>query len=491
MKNTIIFSCCIFLLFACSKGSIVVQEAPEFGPITDTAPDPIELPGPESVAVLKKIQQGVPQYMIALQHKGYAIAFSVGNLQSNAGAPSPELIRYDLLRILGGQKAAQAIRKGLWSRVSSTGYCGEALLTSDVKSSITFTTGNHATRIGLYDMPDNTCPVMVVEIDGDKTKANHLPTAAELVQQGVIPASALSTNGGTLNVTDRILNRRTPQDVVTMDAYYGSSRRILLADQLTSTTHKITFYHTPYITPGTMTGTNTLGGIWYDDSTMTIGHFPIAQFEPVDEGISLQTLSDINFAFSYTPSGDSVKTWLGHTNTQFLNSLSLNIDGVPVTIKDLGPSTICNRAVLSVNGYCMASGQEVLTYTQSMEFTAEAGVETTYSFLWKKQGFIGSGYLPQLSVNNAVNTGLMNGISYLLTADDGKSYTDSTKEVSIINPLTHWKITCSSPSHTGKVFFEDRTGGTMNKIYFVKYFQDTVKVNDAFTTKVQYQFQKN
>lgn len=46
-----------------------------------------------------------------------------------------------------------------------------------------------------------------VEIDGDSTAANLLPTAQEAVDDGNLPSSALVENGGTLERHDRILNQ--------------------------------------------------------------------------------------------------------------------------------------------------------------------------------------------------------------------------------------------------------------------------------------------
>ncbi|MEZ5045918.1 MAG: hypothetical protein R2831_02895 [Chitinophagaceae bacterium] len=486
MKKIMLFIFVPLLFFSCQKSNSTLF--PNLLPQINQIIEDNYTKSP--IIVLKKNISTMPYYAIAYQYQNYAILFHLGYLENSSGSQSPELISYTVLNILGGKAASTSTQNGKWNATYDNKiYAGKYYTTTDVGATMKFTTSNDCSKIGIYDKINTSAYYAVVDIDGNKNLANKLPTAQELINQNMLPATCLTNNGGTLNPTDRIYRQHAPDSIITVDELFGKTRRVLLADNLSPGTHSITFKTLPY--------SNTMGnsqfliaGIWYNDSTQRIGHYPNAQFEPNQDGVSMEVASDINFAFSFTPSGFSANTWVGHASSQYLNNLTLYVNNNPVNFLNIDEFLKCNQAKLLINSTCKANNTPVSEYTQEINWVPEVGLQIHYDYTWTHAGFVSAGYIPQLSVNNDMNEGEINGITYTLDGDQGASYSDFSTSAIVRNTTSHWKITSSSPSFTKKISLQDRNGGSMNKIYFVYYLNDSVQANDQIHCDVNYTFEK-
>lgn len=106
---------------------------------------------------------------------------------------------------------------------------------------VTFTPATGASRVGIRACVAINCGIALVEVDGDKTRANRLPTAQALVDLGRLASSALIAGGGTLNPTDRVLDTHplasSPETTVDYDRHFAIADGL---DPAVSHTVKIT-----------------------------------------------------------------------------------------------------------------------------------------------------------------------------------------------------------------------------------------------------------
>lgn len=82
-----------------------------------------------------------------------------------------------------------------------------------------------AVRVGTRTVAAVNEGIHLVTIDGDRTRANLLPTAQQLVTAGKLPAAALVANGGTFNPTDRVIDQfsgaSSPTSVIDYDRHFA------------------------------------------------------------------------------------------------------------------------------------------------------------------------------------------------------------------------------------------------------------------------------
>jgi hypothetical protein len=186
-----------------------------------------------------------------------------------------------------------------------------------------FKTGKASTRIGVYDMPVSASGMMLVEIDGNKSLANHLPQVSELITIGTLSSSVLIAQGGTLNPTDRIYYQKSTAGTSIADPHSSGfdnllcqNRKVLIASNLQPGEHTIRFIHTGYSAMGQENKNFRISGIWFDDPSTRMG-YPGVGFEFKDIQDIHCPESDNNFAFRYRPEGATYMDhyeWLGHQN---------------------------------------------------------------------------------------------------------------------------------------------------------------------------------
>lgn len=125
---------------------------------------------------------------------------------------------------------ASVVHTGTWG-VSSTA-------TNTPGDFLTWTTPAAVTTGAVGIQRAQNAAIWAFDIDGDRTAATELPTAQNLVDNGTIPASALTTGGGTLQPDQRVF-----------DGYQAGSAQtevLLLAADLAPGVHAVKVTLTPY-----------------------------------------------------------------------------------------------------------------------------------------------------------------------------------------------------------------------------------------------------
>lgn len=198
------------------------------------------------------------------------------------------------------------------------------------------TTGT-TTGVGMRVCFANNGGLTLVSIDGDKTRANRLPTAQDMVDAGLYPNTILTANGGSLAPTDRVINHYNTlaDDEVIYDL------RLVLADDLPSGSH---------VVRTTAVGATPTGASAPGRSYIT-GFGEVSAAAITDPAVALYT-SDwlthfkIGSAYEYAieqrtgPSG--TWTWLGNIHGyETQRSLALRVDGVET---DPVPGTVVQAA---------------------------------------------------------------------------------------------------------------------------------------------------
>lgn len=433
--------------------------------------------------------------------KDQCLFFPLGKINASPNSGAAELFQYSLVKMLGGVHINNATRLGSWTLNNAISQYGSAYRSStSINGYAQFKTTGPCTAIGVYDVATGSasgfCKVL---IDNDPTLANRLPTAQQFVNNGTLASTCLTTNGGLLNPTDRLLYGKNPGSSAILPihtdlSYFTTSRRLIIADNLPLDTHIVRFIITPYSAINNSTKTVRLTGIWFNDTSINITK-PGVSFEPISIPELSSTNSDNNFAFSYIPQGFNVNQaeWLGHAGSQFKASTSMYKDGTPLLSVPQGNYTnLCNEFKFNITGYCKHTAiGKVATYTQSYTFTAKDGVKVNTIFVWNYPGTV-TGYLPQLAVNEPINvaTAWEANQNYILTNDDESyKYNQDATSGYIWNPTTNWAILCAI-GDTSNLLIQDRTGGIINKLYFRRYNQTPVNPNDTIQVEAVYKFKK-
>lgn len=431
------------------------------------------------------------KYGVVMINGNRGICCQIGNIEASPGFAPPELEGYELVKIIGGMKASSALKIGTWSnQMSALLYGSEYFYSSTPNSSIEFSTTGESSKIGIYDLAQ-TSTFGIVEINGDRTLANQLPTAQDLVTNQILSSSALVSNGGIFNPTDRVLNPTNPNVIINVNAFYGGSRRILLASELEPGTKTVKIINSGISPMGVIANEFKISGLWWNDDSLNVNNFPNAQFEPLDEGFSLDAgLSDLNFAFSYIPTGGSTSEFIGHSNTQKLGNIPVlfKLDNSTITsIPENDFSNIGDEVSLNISAVCKhsQSADDVAKYNQSYYFSVDSGIKYNIDFEWLKGGTISSGYIPQFAVNNQMSKSsvLEDTKNFDLSTDDGISYfNNSGSLVSFWNTNSKWSVSIDVPEYRtnpiGTISLQDRFGGSLNKVYFKRYSNQTVNAGD-------------
>lgn len=223
---------------------------------------------------------------------------------------------------------------GSWSWGTGTGTS----LNSEYRSgstpgdTLTFTTpaGQAVDRLGVYLYRHPTVGgVHAVAIDGRRGTANLLPTAAEYVALGKLPASALTTNGGRLLPHDRVIDN-VPRGGLTGRDWTP------VASGLAPGQHTISFIASGHTHPGVAGGTRVMvEGYGYGTPTMAWNDASI-DFLPL-WGVLVTDGSAHEYAHQLQPSaGTAPSVFVGciHGYEQQAAAPTFTLDGAALSLSD-------------------------------------------------------------------------------------------------------------------------------------------------------------
>jgi hypothetical protein len=490
-------------LFSCGrkKSPAVQLTAGSFWSFPDSSYSHVD----DSICILSRNANNASREMaiiIPVGNEGIFVPF--GKPWTNNGSGAPEIGQaYYQVQLLGGMQARHGIRSGSWTWVDDPSKYGFGYL-NGTSGSILFKTGKASTRIGVYDMPVSASGMMLVEIDGNKSLANHLPQVSELITIGTLSSSVLIAQGGTLNPTDRIYYQKSTAGTSIADPHSSGfdnllcqNRKVRIASNLQPGEHTIRFIHTGYSAMGQENKNFRISGIWFDDPSTRMG-YPGVGFEFKDIQDIHCPESDNNFAFRYRPEGATSMDdyeWLGHQNGTQLKSddCTLTLDGIVQTDLPMGMLRKAHEMILEVPGKLKhpLEPNHSAIYSQVFIVRPQEGITCQTRIQWKKAGHITTGYIPQLAVFEPMNraTVLEANQNYTLNENnDVNRYNRFGTAGYIWSTQSNWAILLST-SQMDTIWLADRSDG-YNKIYFRHYSNQTIQVGDTLNLSYKYEFKK-
>lgn len=233
-----------------------------------------------------------------------------------------------------------ATATGTWVDGTNAAAIGGTYKHSTVAASaLSFTTPAATTAVAIgTPKATNGGRVAVVAINGDRARANLLPSAQFYVDAGWLAASALTTNGGTLAPTDRLIDTYAPAIAET-----NWAGRVMAADGLRPAAHTVTVTATEYVRTGLdQTQRTYVSGITTATDTTT----------PATAGVTTHVahvLSDVSSAWEYAyrlkPAGTAAAGETGNIHgNEIQAALAFTVDGSAVTLTD-GQAVVAARTL--------------------------------------------------------------------------------------------------------------------------------------------------
>jgi hypothetical protein len=215
--------------------------------------------------------------------------------------------------------------------------------TAQVGATATKTFPLGATEIGVVHSVIGVGGLATVAIDGSLTAATSLPTAQDVVDAGFFAPTILTTNGGTIAPTTRVL-----------DSWYGSDvydvRRILARDLDPTVVHTAVLTTTAYynLAATVANGVNLyIAGWGYATPTTTLATAKAAMFS---QWIGSYSTEGTEASIDFQPAGTTAKAFAGgsgHGYEAETQAPAFVIDGTPVTLTDGQTVQVAGNAVIT------------------------------------------------------------------------------------------------------------------------------------------------
>ena len=282
---------------------------------------------------------------------------------------------------------------GTWTTGSNAGaYGGDYRHAVTAGATATYTTPASTTRVGARVPTLTNGGLMKVSINGDPTRARLLPTAQELVERGLASATILTTGGGTLAATDRILDTYDPV------GRWDVTR--LFADDLPPAAHVVVLTVVAYKEIASTDVRGYIGGLVHGQAQRISDAGTVnTHLLYLDPGSGS---SATEYAVSAKPAASGSFAFMGciHDN-ESETSLTIAVDGVTTTITDATTSFPVSRATLTkvttllhpTGGACAAVttvyelDRNGVTVDVTVDWSAAMTVNAAYSMLpllgWK------------------------------------------------------------------------------------------------------------
>lgn len=288
-----------------------------------------------------------------------------------------------------------------------------------VGNSVTWTSPPGTTSLGVRVTRNTSSGLFRVSINGSNTAANLLPTAQEKVTSGEYPNTILTSNGGILNPTDRVLDCYSPSTIW--------DDPIAIADGLSSAAHTVLL---------TVTGTTRIGGI--SNRAYVTGFSWSTGFEtPATNGASilgtrtwLNAVSALECAHRFAPNFGADGTT---PNPNILSrpptfygrvhgfedqiSISFNIDDVPVVISDGATISVNSKAIITqISKLYHPDNAGVVCRDTTTIYTLDSiGMTIEQEHIWRVPATMWGGYPAMLPLSGAfdryTNSGLFSPVT--------------------------------------------------------------------------------
>ena len=321
----------------------------------------------------------------------------------------------------------------------------------------------------------------IVEIDGDRTLANQLPTAQALVTAGTLPNTILVANGGEFNPTDRVL-----------EYYTLNAALIPIAIGLTPGIHtlKVTQTNHHHASSGSdpyLLLNNILVGRTDTEATESNLYFKkylpvwIGDF-PVDE-----------FAYNIQPAGASNNEWIGHTGSvKTAVAPVYEIDGVGVTPTG-GTIYYGDEIVIELNSDTFHSevgggATSIGTMLQTITLNQNTGLRLQHSYTLLVAGVVTGYSAMKTSVESLDLCTYTEAVAnYALSDNDGSSKAAHTgKNMYAWDADGNIGVLFSLPIDVSMYYLDNPT---WNKVYVQTFNGHAFNINDVWTEDANYKVQ--
>lgn len=210
---------------------------------------------------------------------------------------------------------------------------------STAAAAVSYTAPVGATSVGAVLGMGSNGGFSTVAIDGDLTRATFLPTAQELVDQGIAPSSILVANGGTVAPTTRILDCFNLVELFTVWQAFASGLDPTVA-------HTVAITVTGFKRAASVSTRVIVGGFGYGTAATRPTTASALPFVAIRCGKSAPVHE---LAVDHQPTGTSSHVFVAGFNHGYefeTSALALVVDGAPVTLADDQAVAVAGTATL-------------------------------------------------------------------------------------------------------------------------------------------------
>jgi hypothetical protein len=225
-------------------------------------------------------------------------------------------------QVIVGHGSGSVVLTGTWTSAATAPAVpsGTAMRSTTAGNTAVYTSPAGTTSLGFSQVRlANGGGLATVAVDGDLTRATFLPTAQQVVDSGAYASTVLTTNGGTVLPTTRVIDSWVTAGTV--------AEQLVVADGLTAGVHTLTLTHTGYQRASGAT-----------DKRLYVAGFAAGSPSTLvtDAGVyvlSVFTVTSRNSAYEYAweTGGNFIGTLHG-AETQ--DTLTFTMDGAPLSLAD-------------------------------------------------------------------------------------------------------------------------------------------------------------
>jgi hypothetical protein len=296
----------------------------------------------------------------------------------------------------GINSANGATFSGTWTHDPNNSYGGgmRDVCPGTIGAYMEVTTAPGVTSVGVQGLKLNIGGMYLVTIDGDKTLADQVTTAQQLVDIGVLVSTALVANGGTLNPTDRVLDTYSSSAIDYVQIFTASLPPGIHVLRLTNLNYK---------------NNSATNKFLYINRLLAFGPgaYNLTQSNPYFE-----TLANIyaaggqpvwEISYNTKPSGATSYEWVGHTGSlKFITLPAITVNGASKTlaIGEIAAGSEVNIAMQFGirHSQINAGGTDIGALDFAYNLKATTGLTISHHLVWSMTG-VTNGYPGMMAVS--------------------------------------------------------------------------------------------
>lgn len=231
------------------------------------------------------------------------------------------------MAVTSADETTATARTGTWTTGVTNApatYGGTYAMTLEALAAVTYTTPAGVTAVGVRALKLTNGGFAKVEVDGDATRANYLPTAQDLIDTGIATSAILAANGGFFAPTDRVF-----------DCYASASESdvpLVFADGLTPAAHTLKLTNSGHKRAASTGARLYDSGVVYALGSETLNGAGVVLAKAAE---LLPGHSAHEYAYQIIPAGGTTAAFVGQNHGyEIQDSLTLTVDGDEVVMTD-------------------------------------------------------------------------------------------------------------------------------------------------------------